>query len=202
MIVNLSSDFGDLLGAELQQHHDRSASEFHRKEQFPSIFILYCKPTFTFSDDNRSRDLKRHKAKGLKARCDLYAFLSRIVRSFDWEFFMSRSLVFLLTCIGLSPTAVLAQSTTFSHSHLISLEKTAQFQADYQALAQGYAAEAQHFMGLAEAQRVAYRQAVEHPIPGGKFPTQADTSRRMQEYYTSRSDQARAKQKLYQGKLK
>ena len=48
---------------------------------------------------------------------------------------------------------------------------------------QRHATNAEHYRTLAQQQTLAYCNAVEHPIPGGKFPTAADTARRLKEFY-------------------
>ena len=45
------------------------------------------------------------------------------------------------------------------------------------------AANAERYRTLTQQQTLAYCNAVEHPIPGGKFPTAADTARRLKEFY-------------------
>lgn len=102
--------------------------------------------------------------------------------------------------LAVSPAA--AQLSHSTHRQLAHMERTAQTSPEYRALAAKYADEAVQFALKAEAQMAAYTQAVEHPIPGGKYPTAADTSRHLAEYYQSRADQARAKQNLYESKLR
>lgn len=115
---------------------------------------------------------------------------------------MFRSLGFPLALLCFSCPVLIAQTSTYSDRQLAHLEKTAQNPSDYLTLVLGYAAAAQRFSALAEEQRAAHQHVTEHPLPGAKFPTTADTSRRMQEYYTARADQARAKQSMYRSKLK
>jgi hypothetical protein len=115
---------------------------------------------------------------------------------------MFRSFGFSLALLCFSCPVLIAQTSTYSDRQLAHLEKTAQSQTDYQTLVQGFAAAAQRFSALAEEQRAAHQHGTEHPLPGARFPTAADTSRRMQEYYALRAEQAQAKRNMYRSKLK
>lgn len=93
------------------------------------------------------------------------------------------------------------QVPTVSNRQVHRLEQTAHTEADFRLLSSHYAHSEEHYKALAQQQEQAYRDAVEQPIPGGKFPTAIDIAFRWKEYFQRKAEEADRKRSFFASKL-